>query len=45
MHPSERDSSGLTVVDEALEFVHLRAAVAWPAYFTDVLLRTPICLR
>ena len=31
MHPPERDSSGLTVVDEALEIVHLRAAGAWPA--------------
>ena len=31
MHPPERDSSGLTVVDEALEIVHLRAAGAWRA--------------
>ena len=37
MHPPERDSSGLTVVDEALEIVHLRAAGAWPGYLTDFL--------
>ena len=29
MHPPERDSSGLTVVDEALGIVHLRTAGAW----------------
>ena len=29
MHPPERDPSGLTVVEEALAIVHLRAAGAW----------------